>query len=113
VRISGHEGSRDDLRQPFEMAEDSNAQLNSYIDDGELFVAQRAQEGVVGHLQLISRDSAAGEIKNLAVTPKCPGTMSSRQSGHLRSGGITERRRTRQGKSFSSVSGRSAGARTT
>ena len=70
VRISRHEGSRDDLRQLFEMAEDSKTQLNSYIDDGELLVAQTAQGGVVGHLQLISRDSAAGEIKNLAVTPK-------------------------------------------
>jgi GNAT superfamily N-acetyltransferase len=69
VRISRHEGSRDDLRQLVEMAEDSTTQLNSYIDDGELFVSQTAQGGVVGHLQLISRDSA-GEIKNLAVTPK-------------------------------------------
>jgi hypothetical protein len=42
-----------------------------------------------------------------------PGTMSSRQSGRVRSNGISERRAHHLRKSLSSVSGRSAGARTT
>ena len=67
--ISRHEGSRNDLRELFEMAEDSAAQLNSYIDAGEVFVARDAGERVVGHLQLIPLDIASGEIKNLAVVP--------------------------------------------
>ena len=50
------------------MAEDSAAQLNAYIDDGDVLVAQNAGE-IVGHLQLIPRDPISGEIKNLAVLP--------------------------------------------
>ena len=42
-----------------------------------------------------------------------PGTMSSRQSGRVRSNGISERRAHHLRKSLYSVSGRSAGARTT
>jgi GNAT superfamily N-acetyltransferase/catechol 2,3-dioxygenase-like lactoylglutathione lyase family enzyme len=67
VRIGRHEGSRDDLRELFELAEDSAVQLNSYIDEGDVYVAEAAGAGVIGHLQLVTRDAAAGEIKNMAV----------------------------------------------
>ena len=70
VRIGLYEGARDNLRQLFEMAESSATQLDSYMSEGEVFVAQEAEEGVIGHLQLISLDAVAGEIKNLAVTER-------------------------------------------
>jgi len=69
VIISRYDGSRNDLRNLFEMAEDSAAQLDSYIDEGEVFVASEAGHSV-GHLQLIPLNSGCGEIKNLAVTPR-------------------------------------------
>jgi len=68
VIINRYEGSRRDLRGLFEIAEDSAAQLNVYIDDGDVLVAQNAGE-IVGHLQLIPYDPISGEIKNLAVLP--------------------------------------------
>lgn len=67
--IGRHEGSRNDIRGLFEMAEDSAAQLNSYINDGEVFLAREADGGIVGSLQLIPHDTASGEIKSLAVMP--------------------------------------------
>ena len=70
MRIGLYEGVRDNLRQLFEMADSSATQLDSYINDGEVFVARIAEEGVIGHLQLISLDTVAGEIKNLAVTER-------------------------------------------
>ena len=46
-------------------AEDSRAQLDAYLHDGEVLVA-RLGGAVVGHLQLVDD---AGEIKNVAVEP--------------------------------------------
>jgi GNAT superfamily N-acetyltransferase len=69
LRIGKHDGSRDDLRELFELAEDSALQLNSYLDEGEVYVAEAAGEGIIGELQLISLSPAYGEIKNMAVTP--------------------------------------------
>jgi GNAT superfamily N-acetyltransferase/catechol 2,3-dioxygenase-like lactoylglutathione lyase family enzyme len=69
VIINRYEGSRSNLRELFEMAEDSAEQLNSYIEDGEVFVVREPGEGVVGQLQLIPLEIVSGEIKNLAVMP--------------------------------------------
>jgi lactoylglutathione lyase len=66
VRIERYTGSRNELRALFEEAEDSTAELNSYIDMGEILVAV-AGDGVVGHLQLIDGDADTSEIKNMAV----------------------------------------------
>jgi GNAT superfamily N-acetyltransferase len=51
------------------MAEDSAAQLDSYLDVGEVLVAV-AGDRVVGHLQLVdTTDVQQTEIKNMAVEP--------------------------------------------
>jgi GNAT superfamily N-acetyltransferase len=60
-RIDIHAGPRDELRPFFELAEDSAAELDGYLDEGCVLVA-RDGERIVGHLQLI-----ADEVKNMAV----------------------------------------------
>jgi ribosomal protein S18 acetylase RimI-like enzyme len=67
VRIEIYTGSRADLRPLFEMAEDSQTQLSSYIEAGRVLVAV-AQGQVIGHLQLVETDDPSRvEIKNMAV----------------------------------------------
>ena len=69
VRIERHAGPRAELRALFEEAEDSAAQLDSYIDLGDVLVA-RAGDSVVGHLQLVDvSDAEHREIKSMAVEP--------------------------------------------
>jgi GNAT superfamily N-acetyltransferase len=67
VRIETYRGSRDDLRPLFELAEDSAAELDSYIDAGCVLVAVSGDE-VIGHLQLTGTgDPRQADIKNMAV----------------------------------------------
>jgi GNAT superfamily N-acetyltransferase len=67
VRIEAYGGPRDRLRALFELAEDSAAELDSYIDVGRVLVAVADGE-VVGHLQLTGTgDPRQVEIKNMAV----------------------------------------------
>jgi ribosomal protein S18 acetylase RimI-like enzyme len=67
VQIERHAGARSELRALFELAEDSAAQLDSYLDDGDVLVAT-SRGRVVGHLQLVdTREPCASEIKNMAV----------------------------------------------
>src|SRR5215831_6536277 len=67
IRIQSYRGSRDNLRPLFELAEDSAAELNSYIDAGRVLVALSGTE-VIGHLQLTDTDDPLQtEIKNMAV----------------------------------------------
>ena len=67
VRVELHTGSRADLRPLFELAEDSAAQLDSYLNAGRVLVAVEG-EAVVGHLQLTEPEGAGEvEIKNMAV----------------------------------------------
>ena len=55
------------------MAEDSQAQLDSYLDAGQVLVAL-AGDRVVGHLQLVdAQDGQHSEIKNMAVEPSYRG----------------------------------------
>jgi GNAT superfamily N-acetyltransferase len=61
MRIQLHTGEREALRPLFELAEDSRAELDAYIDAGEVLVAVEGGERV-GHLQLVG-----DEIKNMAV----------------------------------------------
>jgi ribosomal protein S18 acetylase RimI-like enzyme len=63
LRIERHTGPRRELRPLFELAGDSAAELDAYMDAGTVLVAICAGE-VVGHLQLID-----AEIKNMAVLP--------------------------------------------
>lgn len=67
IRIEVYGGPRDSLRVLFELAEDSTAELDSYIDDGRVLVAVSGGE-VIGHLQLTGTgDPGQVEIKNMAV----------------------------------------------
>ena len=67
IRIEVYGGPRDSLRVLFELAEDSAAELDSYIDDGRVLVAVSGGE-VIGHLQLTGAgDPCQVEIKNMAV----------------------------------------------
>jgi ribosomal protein S18 acetylase RimI-like enzyme len=67
VRIASHTGPREHLRPLFELAEDSAAQLDSYVGAGRVLVAVSG-EGVIGHLQLVDGDRPGeAEIKNMAV----------------------------------------------
>jgi GNAT superfamily N-acetyltransferase len=60
-------GSRDSLRPLFELAEDSAAELDAYIDAGRVLVATSDRE-IIGHLQLTGTgDPRQAEIKNMAV----------------------------------------------
>lgn len=67
IRVEQHTGSRDELRPLFELAEDSAAELDAYIDDGRLLIATEVDR-VVGHLQFTETASASeAEVKNMAV----------------------------------------------
>jgi GNAT superfamily N-acetyltransferase len=67
VRIETYSGPRDNLRRLFELAEDSAAELDSYIDAGRVLVATSDGE-IMGHLQLTGTDDPRQvEIKNMAV----------------------------------------------
>lgn len=66
MRVDRYTGPRSELRSLFEEAEDSAAQLDAYIDAGEVLVAT-VSHGVVGHLQVIDGGADTSEIKNMAV----------------------------------------------
>jgi len=67
ARIVRHTGERRELRPLFELAEDSDAELESYLDAGEVLVAE-ADGRVVGHLQLVETPNRhEAEIRNMAV----------------------------------------------
>jgi GNAT superfamily N-acetyltransferase len=67
VRVEPYTGARARLRPLFELAEDSPAQLDTYLASGRVLVARRGCE-VVGHLQLIETDRPDEvELKNMAV----------------------------------------------
>jgi GNAT superfamily N-acetyltransferase len=67
LRIETYDGPRGDLRSLFELAEDSAAELDSYIDAGRVLVAVSDGE-IIGHLQLTGTgEPQEAEIKNMAV----------------------------------------------
>jgi GNAT superfamily N-acetyltransferase len=67
VRVELYTGSREDLRSLFELAEDSPAQLDSYLHAGRVLVAVLGDQ-VIGHLQLVEGDRpGVVEIRSMAV----------------------------------------------
>lgn len=67
VRVETYDGPREELRGLFELAEDSAAQLDSYLHAGRVLTATVGLD-VVGHLQLVETDRRGQtEIKNMAV----------------------------------------------
>ena len=68
LQIEVYHGSRDSLRPLFELAEDSAAELDAYIDVGRVLVATTSDGEIIGHLQLTGTgDPRQAEIKNMAV----------------------------------------------
>ena len=68
IRIEPYRGSREALRPLFALAEDSSAELDGYLDAGDVLVA-REGERVVGHVQVVD-DGDGFELKSLAVVPE-------------------------------------------
>jgi GNAT superfamily N-acetyltransferase len=68
VSVESFHGSRSELLPLFAQADDSAAEINSYIGLGEVLVARRARR-IVGHVQLIDAGSD-WEIKSVAVIEK-------------------------------------------
>jgi ribosomal protein S18 acetylase RimI-like enzyme len=67
VRVEPYSGERELLRGLFELAEDSRAELDSYLHAGQVLVAVVDAE-IVGHLQLVDTGRPGrAEIKNMAV----------------------------------------------
>jgi GNAT superfamily N-acetyltransferase len=74
VEIDWYIGPRSKLRHLFELAEDSQRQLDEYIEHGRVLVARRGPV-VLGHLQLLlAGQTGEIELKNMAVLPDQRGT---------------------------------------
>jgi GNAT superfamily N-acetyltransferase len=74
VDIREYAGERGAVRPLFELAEDSAARLDGYLDAGRVLLARRDGEPV-GHLQLVPTDRAGEiELKNMAVVAELRGT---------------------------------------
>lgn len=67
VTIDWHRGPRAELRELFELAEDSAAALDGYIDLGRVLVAVDGSGDVVGHLQLVEEDDRADEVEVVSL----------------------------------------------
>ena len=67
------DADRSPIRHLFELADDSEMQLASYVDLGRVLVAW-CDDKPVGHLQLIRTSKDEIEIKSLAVVPEKQGT---------------------------------------
>jgi GNAT superfamily N-acetyltransferase len=67
VTVEWYAGDRNALRPLFELAEDSAAELDSYLHSGRVLVARSGPQ-VVGHLQLTDTGRPGqAEVKNMAV----------------------------------------------
>jgi GNAT superfamily N-acetyltransferase len=67
VRIEWYTGPRAGVRHLFELADDSERVLDSYLDKGRVLVAL-CGDHMIGHLQLVDEpDLDAIELKSLAV----------------------------------------------
>jgi ribosomal protein S18 acetylase RimI-like enzyme len=73
VHVELYTGERQWLRDLFELAEDSPAQLDSYLHEGRVLVAV-IDGAIVGHLQLVDTGQpGAAEVKNMAVREELQG----------------------------------------
>lgn len=68
IEVRAHTGDREEVRWSFQLAEDSRAQLDAYLDLGEVLVAVEGDR-IVGHLQLVPTGPTEAEVKNMAVAP--------------------------------------------
>ena len=67
LTITTYSGPRDSLMHLFSEADDSESEIASYIDLGEVLVA-RDEQGIVVHVQIVMCEEAGAiEIKSIAV----------------------------------------------
>jgi len=79
VAVEWYDGDRNALRALFELAEDSAAELDSYLHAGRVLVARMGPE-IVGHLQLTGTGQPGeAEVKNMAVRDDWQGQGLGRQ----------------------------------
>lgn len=64
--IRPYEGDRATLRPLFRLADDSDLQIDKYLDLGDVLVAEEDGE-LVGHLQLIASSERAFELNSMAI----------------------------------------------
>jgi ribosomal protein S18 acetylase RimI-like enzyme len=69
VKIETFDGCRNALLPIFRLADESNAQIESYFQMGTVLAAN-TDEGIVGHVQLVE-DNDHVEIISFAVISKC------------------------------------------
>ena len=75
IRIGWYDGPRARLRPLYELADDSSAQIDSYIELGRVLVARDDQGEIIGHLQLVAgRTPETVELKSIAVRPDRQGS---------------------------------------
>ena len=70
--VDRYVGDRELLRPFFREADDSEQQIDTYLDLGAVFVAEDDGE-IIGHLQLITANDTA-ELKSMAVAESRRGT---------------------------------------
>lgn len=73
VAVEEYTGDREALLWLFELAEDSESELQSYLHRGRVLVA-RVNGQVAGHLLFVDT-AAAGEVELTAATGYPPGIM--------------------------------------
>lgn len=67
ITVEWYAGDRDALRPLFELAEDSAAELDSYLHAGRVLVARSGPQ-IVGHLHLVDTGQPGqAEVKNMAI----------------------------------------------
>jgi len=67
ITVEEYVGPHRDLEWSFREADDSDQQLDSYIDLGRVWVARTSDGEIVGHLQAVARDESRWEVVNTAV----------------------------------------------
>ncbi len=73
IEVSEYTGSHRDLAWSFREAEDSERQLDAYIDLGRVWVARTPSGDVVGHLQAVPRAEDTWEVTSTAVSESSRG----------------------------------------
>lgn len=71
--IEEYAGPHRDLEWSFRLAEDSDQQLDAYIDLGRVWVARTSEGDIVGHLQAVRREAEVWEVVNTAVAEQARG----------------------------------------
>jgi GNAT superfamily N-acetyltransferase len=79
LALAHHQGDRAELRPLLRIADDSEAEIDRYIDRGVMFVVREADE-LVGHLLLTETDETGVlELKSIALLPRLQGMGGGRQ----------------------------------